>query len=196
MPKITGGDSSDGSNHIKIHVEELSAGNIYHVDFATHIESDILGYTDLFNVLRCVHIGDKINFYLNNKGGDVDTTEQIIVEMKNSAAPVHVFVRSNCYSAGAILAVAGTSLTIAPKAYLMFHNYTSSVEEKGLALKDFLRHQDAHYKELLELYCRPFLTNKEIETILSDNDVYIKQSDGDMKDRILRHFTTKRGNKR
>lgn len=130
-----------------------------------------------------------INLYLNNFGGYTEGGNPLFHAFQQCEVPVRVHVLGNCYSMGAILALCGTSLIMAPDTFLHFHNFSGSEAGKGKEMLDMTK---AHAEALWrwdKKFLSPFLTDEEIDLIKNDQDVYVYEwKKAALKKRIKRHF--------
>lgn len=171
-------------------------GLIHKVDLGGDVLDNTIYYQKLFELLRSVDKTDIVEIYMSNKGGDVETADHIVEEIKRCKAKTVSYVRSNCYSAGAIIAVSTNQLVMAKNRYLMFHHYSGGIEGKGFEQETSMKNFNKFWLSILKSTCQPFLTDLEVSTILKDNDIYVCESDRNFKQRCKRHFLTERGSNR
>ena len=180
--------------------EDEGLGSVYSISSKEHksthhvvqlgstVSSDPSEYFELVQFFYSVGKDDKVTLLLGGRGGSVDTGTQLAHAISNCPCGVDIVVHSNCYSMHAILALCGSSLRLQPKTFLMFHNYSGGQIGKGGELHLAIKEYDKHSKELDKHFCFPFLSAKELDMIANDQDVYVHESDKDMKKRIKRHF--------
>ena len=159
----------------------------YEVHLSEHIENNF-AYVELLNTLRGASKEDSVTLYLANYGGWCSTGFQLVNAMRDCACGVDVVVDAPCLSMGAIIAVAGKTLTMNPGTFLMFHNYSGGDYGKGKERLDAIKHYHEHFHRHLKAVCSPFLTKAELERIKHDQDVYISADAAETKKRIKRHF--------
>jgi len=160
----------------------------YEVYLGDDITCDSSDYTELLNTLYKTSPNDIVNIHLANFGGAVHSGERLIHAIKGCPSHVEIIVEAPCYSMGAIIALCGTSLTMRPGTFLMFHNFTATKRGKAGELKLGIVEYEKHFSKLLKLFCSPFLTKKERVILSNDKDVYIHEDDEDYTKRIARHF--------
>lgn len=158
------------------------------IQLGRNIGSDPAEYFELVQFLYNVPEKDTVTLLLGGFGGDTDVGAQLVHAMKNCPAPLTVVVHSNCYSMHAILAVCGDALMMQPKTFLMFHNYSCRTSGKGGELVQGVAESARNSIEFDQEFLAPFLTKAELRKISNDQDVYVHQSDSDLKKRIERHF--------
>lgn len=169
-------------------IKKDSKGDVYHITFSKELESDSSNYQEIIETLRDAFEEDEIYIYLDCNGGDTNTSGVISNAIKNCKATVNVVVTGRSYSASCDIALSGDSLTLNPYTFLMFHNYSTSIEGKGNELITRLKNEHRVEESMIKNLYYPFLTSKEIDAILNDKDIYIHWDDKNLKDRIIRHF--------
>lgn len=156
------------------------------------ISSDTHKYYDLFRVLDSeASEGDIVNIKICSPGGCLDTGTMLAHSIMTCSAKVVMHSVANNYSMASILALTGDALIIYPGTYLMFHNYSSAEYGKGGELVSSIKANRKIIKDVMDYFCTPFLTDKEISTILGDQDIYIHWDDSKLEKRIERHFEDK-----
>jgi ATP-dependent protease ClpP protease subunit len=165
-------------------------GTQYDVYLSDTVEHDGGEYIQLLRDLEEIEKLDILNVHLANFGGSCHTGLRLCHAIKNcKAGRINMIVEAPCYSMGAILAVVGHSLTMAPGTFLMFHNYTSFDGGKAGELKMSIDEYNIHWRHALKTLCYPFLTKKELNLLHSDKDLYIREQDKPLLlKRSKRHF--------
>ena len=183
-------DEDDGSNTGAVYAisSKENKSTCHVVQLGSTVEADTSEYFELIQFFYSVGPNDKVTLLLGGRGGSVDTGTQLAHAIKNCPCGVDILVHSNCYSMHAILALCGASLSMQPETFLMFHNYSGGQIGKGGELHLAIKEYDKHSKALDKHLCFPFLDKKELEMISNDQDVYVHESDKDLKKRIERHF--------
>lgn len=162
--------------------------------------ADAYKYAKVFSTLRDLPYNtESVNLYLANYGGYIHGLIPLFNAIRECSVPVDVIVTSNSYSCGALLALAGRSLTMKPNTHLMFHNYSGGEHGKGKELLDAAKAEQENIYDAFYYMAHPFLSKDEIKDICSDHDKYIKwkgKSYGvNIKERIDRHFNAKKRKK-
>lgn len=170
-------DSSQKINFLNIYLSEEIKKNAH--------------YHELANKIRQTRKGDVINFYLSSPGGSVASGHQLINAITDTQAKVNMIVDAPCYSMGALLAVAGSSLKMHPGTFLMFHNYSGGAAGKGPDIEDQVVACKQWVYHVFDRVATPFLTKKEMDYIKDNRDVYIHETDENLPARIKRHFKGK-----
>lgn len=141
---------------------------------------------------RNIAAQDTVTITLNNFGGSCHGLISIVNAIKACPAKVHMVVAAPCYSAGASLALAGSSLSMEHNTFLMFHNYSGGSSGKGEDIvDDAMHHRKWIYRYFRDLHM-PFLSEKECARIESNRDVYVHSHDKDLNSRLRRHFGRKK----
>lgn len=153
------------------------------------ISSDTHKYYDLFRVLDSeVGENDIVNIKISSPGGDMDTGTALAHAISNCSSKVVMHSVSNNFSMASFLCLCGDALIIYPGTYLMFHNYSSQEYGKGNELVSSIKANRKNIKDFMDYFCAPFLTDKEIQTILEDQDIYVHWDDRNLTKRLDRHF--------
>ncbi len=159
----------------------------YKISIWSDIES-YSDYDDLFKKMDKITADDYVELYVSSPGGCCAVGFTIVDRIKELQCRVDVTVPYPTYSMGAIIALAGDSLTIKPGAFLMFHDYSTGSRGKG---NELFKHAEA-YKETFAYrfneVCQPFLTAEECDRILNGQDEYVRWNRKDLKTRMRRHF--------
>jgi len=161
----------------------------HEVELSDSIDADSTKYRDLINFLESdVSEADVVNLKLSNFGGACHSGIKLAHAIKNCRGTTITHVVGPCYSMGAILALTTDGIIMYPKSFLMFHNYSSEQSGKGAELLSSVEQYKEHFRGILEYFCYPFLTTKEIGHIVSDHDKYVHETDEDLMRRSKRHF--------
>ncbi len=146
-------------------------------------------YTRIAQELRSAGQLDIINFYISSFGGSCHGLMTLITAIAAcKAKEINMIVTSPSYSAGATLALAGTSLILEDYTFLMFHNYSSGPQGKGGELVKGVLESDKWLKQYFKALHSPFLTGSEVKNMEKDQDVYVHFDEKGLSERIRRHF--------
>ena len=141
-------------------------------------------YNDLFYTLRSASDTDLVYLHLNTTGGDFDTGLQIINNMRASAAHVVTVLEARAYSMGAFLFLAGDELLVHDNCQLLFHSYSGFFTGKGSEQQAQAAAVANWFAKFMERSCQPFLTQREIKSILKGTDVWMDSDE--IRRRLLR----------
>jgi ATP-dependent protease ClpP protease subunit len=169
--KILDLDDLDDNDKYNIYTTTVSSSthNIY---LSEAIEDNTL-YHELINKTRGFGKKDIVNFYLSCPGGHVSTGHQLINAVRECEARVNMIVDAPCFSMASILALSGDSLSMRPKTYLMFHNYSGGTYGKGPDIPDAAAATQKWIYGVFEDVAFPFLNKKELDRIKNNRDIYI-----------------------
>lgn len=145
-------------------------------------------YDDLMKALPRIKKEDQVILKVGTPGGRCDVGFMLIDRFKGLLCQVDVVVPYPTYSMGAIMALCGHSLEMAPGSFLMFHDYSTGGRGKGNELIKSTEAYSEIFAHRFNVICQPFLTEEECKTVLEGQDLYIKWNDPSLKKRIRRHF--------
>jgi len=130
-------------------------------------------YVDLCNILRSASPQDEVVIRIRSGGGSVDTGNMIINAINESEANVIGFIESDCGSMATFIFLACDTWGVSDAAEFFCHtcSYGSwGKEHENFAQAEFIRKQS--HKQMRKRYAN-FLTDLEIETVISGKDVYL-----------------------
>lgn len=164
----------------------------YNISGLDSIKSSSEYYNKIYDALHNASDYDTVNFFLCNHGGDCFSLIHLINQIYACKGEVHMHITGPCHSAGSTLALCGDSCSMYKNTYLMFHNYSSVIIGKG----EESRLQEEETRAWIHKYFRdlhsPFLTDRELNKIEKDQDVYVHAWDRDVKKRFERHYEAKK----
>lgn len=166
---------------------ESNKGENYVISIWDNIE-EYKDYDDLFKTLSKITADDTVKLNVSTPGGRCDIGFALIDRLMTLECPLDIYVPYPTYSMGAIMALCGNSLEIAPGAFLMFHDYSTGTKGKG---NEIFKQTEAYIETFSYKFneiCQPFLSEKECNNILNGKDLYIKWNDEKLAKRIRRHF--------
>lgn len=146
-------------------------------------------YKDLFAALRQATDRDIIIIDLECPGGSCDVGFRIYDHIQACAGQVHMVVSGPCYSMGALLALAGDSLSMYEDTFLMFHTFSYGVfPTKSGDVEMDVKYTTQMYKSRIDKICQPFLSKSELNKMHEGKDLYITDDDKSLVRRIKRTF--------
>lgn len=151
-----------------------SLGSTHDIYLREGVEGYTLQSAGLLHDLRSMSSGDSALIHLDNSGGDANMG--LVIARAVAQCPAHVTIRveSHCYSAGAIIALAGDALEMQPGVFLMFHNFSGGFMGKGQELQHHMENWvDSFWAQVADICC-PFLSYKEINDLKQDKDIYVR----------------------
>ncbi len=98
-----------------------------HTAYNIQMADEIKGTDTVRNIdriLQTANKGDTVTFHLSGYGGQVETVNNIINNIRASKAYVTMSVEAPVYSGHAFLAVNGNAIKVGDQSFLMFHTST------------------------------------------------------------------------
>lgn len=129
-------------------------------------------YIDWFDTIRHAQHDDVIKLYINSPGGDLFTAIQFLRVLSDTEALVVVSVEGICASAATLLFLSADEFQVTSHSSFMMHNYTSGTYGKGGEQFDQIVHERKWSEKLLKEIYEDFLTPSEIESLLSNKDIW------------------------
>ena len=133
-------------------------------------------YVDWFDIIRHAGENDVVKVYINSYGGDLFTAIQFMRARGETQATVAVSVEGACMSAATMVFLTADMFEVSAHSMFMFHNYSGGTFGKGGEMLDQLQHERAWSEKLLREVYSDFLTDKEINSMLDNKDLWM---DGD-----------------
>jgi ATP-dependent protease ClpP protease subunit len=130
-------------------------------------------YIDWFQVIRHAKEGDVVKIYINSGGGNVDTAIQFLRVLSETQATVITSIEGCCASAATMIFLQGHQMEISDHSVIMFHNYAGGSIGKGGEMYDQIAFERKWSKGLLESVYNGILTEKEIESMLDNKDIWM-----------------------
>ena len=130
-------------------------------------------YIECFNTIRNAGEEDVIKLYINSPGGDVNTAIQFMRVLGETSATVVCSVEGSCMSAATMIFLCADIFEITPHSLFMFHNYSGGIFGKGGEIYDQAIFERTWSKNFLNHIYKDFLTQKEIESLLDNKDIWL-----------------------
>lgn len=130
-------------------------------------------HLDVIQALQAATGNDTVDLYINNRGGYLSTTTQIIDAIKNCEAVVMGHLVGDAMSAGSIIFLACDSWRVAESVTLMIHNYSSGSSGKGHEMYAQSDYDRKEYPNFFRSWYRDFLSEGEMEDVLKGGDIYM-----------------------
>lgn len=141
-------------------------------------------YSDMIHRINTATDHDEITIHINTPGGDVATGIQIIGAMRNTPARVITSLEGVGASMGATIFLAGDEMAVHDMSYLMFHNYSSGAFGKGHEITTQIAAVNDWMGSIINTIWKPFITDDEVEQIISGRDLYIQAPE--VRDRLIK----------
>jgi ATP-dependent protease ClpP protease subunit len=130
-------------------------------------------YIEWFDAIRHASEHDLVKIYINSFGGDLFTAIQFMRVLADTEASVIASVEGACMSAATMIFMCADSFEVTPHSIFMFHNYSGGVIGKGGEMIDQLKHERRWSERLLKEIYHDFMTNEEIDAMLSNKDLWM-----------------------
>ena len=163
LDDITGGSSK---------VFRKQVASIYEFYLSGYIDEP-QEYIECFNTIRNAGEEDVIKLYINSPGGDVNTAIQFMRVLGETSATVVCSVEGSCMSAATMIFLCADIFEITPHSLFMFHNYSGGIFGKGGEIYDQAIFERTWSKNFLNHIYKDFLTQKEIESLLDNKDIWL-----------------------
>lgn len=152
--------------------EERKVFSIYIMDVITH-PSD---YVNVLNTFEQAREDETIEVWFCTTGGSKDTLDLIRGAAERTEAYTKAIL-GDVASAGTIMPLAFDDLEALPNTEFMIHNYSGAAWGKHhelMAQADFMKRE---MPEIFRRYYKHFLTDEEIEYVISGNDIYLNSTE-------------------
>ena len=161
----------EDNQYCKIFVEEFISKqfNIYLNDAI----DDQIYYMDALHILRTVSPEDNIRIYINNVGGSIGTTIQILNAMLHSQATITTILDGEASSAAGLIFLAGDEFEVYPNSRMLCHYYSSGIQGKGNELESYVDFTKKNFHDIFRKFYANFLDAKEIESLFDGRDIYL-----------------------
>ncbi len=133
-------------------------------------------YFEFLEILRSAESEDEIFIHLNNNGGYLDTTMQIINTMKGSKANITTCLEGACHSAASLILLSGDAFKISEYGTMLCHYYSGGTSGKGHEMEAHIEFDKNYYKKFFKKIYNKFLTKKEIEEVIKGKDLWLSAS--------------------
>jgi ATP-dependent protease ClpP protease subunit len=148
---------------------------IYNINIDTDIEEPDK-YRKVYNVLRKATNMDLINFHINSVGGTIPTFIQMYNLMLTTQAKTVAYVYS-AVSAAALLALSCDEIVVTEFSSMMFHSCSWDIAGSADEIKGQSDFFSEWTKEIITTVCKGFLTDKEIEKVLDNKELWFNSKE-------------------
>jgi ATP-dependent protease ClpP protease subunit len=140
------------------------------------IDRDITAPSDFreeISAIRAAKESDVIHICITTDGGRLDTAHAIISAMRQSPAHIICEAVGTVASAGTIIFLSGDEFRVNPHVEFMVHTSSSTYGGKTNNLSEYITHQQKSIRSLVEDCYKHFLSDDEIESVLSGTDYWM-----------------------
>lgn len=178
---ITGGQKYDCSFLEEDMIDEpfyfINRGELRIPFYRVYLDSvESASVAKLCDLLRSVPEGARVLMYLNNPGGDLFNTMQIVNAMNDCPAEVIAIADGKVMSAASILFLSADKYIIKENAFMMCHYYSGGVFGKGHEMQSQLQFYDEINKDFMRKSYKGFLTDDEFERMTKGEDFWFSKN--------------------
>jgi ATP-dependent protease ClpP protease subunit len=130
-------------------------------------------YSDWFHEIRNADERDVIRLHINCPGGNLFTTIQFLQCMADCEGTLIASVEGACMSAATLIMLCADHVQITNHSMFLFHNYSSFRYGKGGEMYSSMVHEKKWADGLMKELYSDFLTEEEIEELLTDKDIWM-----------------------
>jgi ATP-dependent protease ClpP protease subunit len=130
-------------------------------------------YVEWFNTIRNASDQDVVKIYINSSGGDLNCALQFMRVLSETPATVVCSVEGSCMSAATMIFLCADVFEVTPHSLFMFHNYSGGIFGKGGEIYDQAVFEREWSRQFLQHIYKDFLTEKEIESLLENKDLWL-----------------------
>lgn len=161
------------------------------------VEYDLFGeicdheqYGELRDDLSRANPNDVFILNINSGGGDLEVGIMLVKSIQSSNATVISRVVFPSASMAALIAISGDALIMDENTELMFHSYSGigSIDSKSHEMIETTLGMHKHFSGMFNKIMGKFLTKNEIKAMWEGKDIRVSWDDGDLQNRIKRHF--------
>lgn len=132
-------------------------------------------YREVFYILSTATENDTIFFNINTPGGNVDTALQFVDGIKNSRACTIAKVY-DASSAGGMIMLACDEIALTEYASMLIHSVSGGYYGKQQEIKSYHNFSELFNENLIRDTYSGFLSEKEIEEVGSNKDIWLNRS--------------------
>ena len=138
-------------------------------------------FENIVSVLEKAVVGDVLEIKLSTPGGYLHAVTPLISAMASTNAQVYVHAISDVASAGTFLLMMADDVYINPYSTIMFHEVSYGVGGSGHQVEDQVSYVARSSKMLLRDMYSGFLTEAEINALLSGKEVWMDKTEFDAR---------------
>jgi ATP-dependent protease ClpP protease subunit len=161
------------NRHLNIFPDEDGNPHVY---ITENIDSPVF-YLGLIRLLCNVPEDIEVHIHFNTVGGSMDTTTQLIANMKRCKAKLVGHAEGGVSSAGSVLLLNCDEYVVAEGSYMMCHYYSTGYHGKGQDIEAYAEHTKTNFRPFFKKVYTGFLTKKELKKMFDGTDIWIKDVD-------------------
>jgi ATP-dependent protease ClpP protease subunit len=186
-----------GSFHEDDMMEEqffyINSGEIRIPFFRIYLDSvESKSPAKLCDMLRSIPEGARVLLYINNPGGDLFNTMQIVNAMNDCPAEVIAIADGKVISAASIIFLSADKFIVKDNSFMMCHYYSGGVFGKGHEMQSQLSFYDEINKDFMRKSYEGFLSPEEFERMTKGEDFWFTKEQ--IEDRLIEMLLHRREN--
>ena len=126
----------------------------------------------LLNDINGMTENDTIMIHINNFGGSITATSQIVHALKSTPAKVVTIIEGVACSAASFIFLLGDEKIVTPYSTLMLHYYSGVSSGKGQEIEAVTEYDKKHFRKFMVDFYKKLLTKKEFDELFSGKDFY------------------------
>lgn len=134
-------------------------------------------YFEMLEVLRNAKEEDEVYIHINNNGGSLDTTMQIINAIKECNAKVVTCLEGSAHSAASIILLSGDIIKVHKFGSMLCHYYTDIIGGKAHEIESVTQFDKKYYKRFFKEIYKKFLTANELSRLFKGEDFWFSGED-------------------
>ncbi len=184
-------ESEDDDDKVKPYeyFEQQVIRKVHHF-YLNGLIGEATNYAKMVYIIQHAGSDDAIHIHLNTIGGYLTTGVQIINAMKYSPAEIICSIEGEAHSLGSMIFLAADQFLVHDNSQMLIHNFSGGVAGKGKETADEMQATLKWFNLLTHKYYIPFLTEKELEGILNDKDMWLHSED--IKKRLTKMIRIKK----
>jgi len=130
-------------------------------------------YVKMIHIIHSSPPQDTIYIHLNTPGGYLHTGIQMANAFRSSEATVICSLEGEAHSLGSLIFLAADQFIVHDNTTMMIHNFSGGVYGKGKEAEMEMIATLEWFSDIGDKYYIPFLTKKEFEGIINDQDIWL-----------------------
>ncbi|MCP3681983.1 MAG: hypothetical protein GY861_04760 [bacterium] len=157
-------------NHIRSYVEPIA--HKYHIRIDRDIEEPSRLQEEIVQI-RQANENDIIHVYINSNGGYVSTLGSILSALEQSPATITCELELDAASAATFIFLSADNWIVSDNASMMIHEFQYGTSGTSSNIKRQVDHQTKQCERMVRKYYKHFLSESEIEDVLSGGEIYL-----------------------
>lgn len=144
--------------------------------FTVNLDENIVEakyYRGVVSMLMEATEDDTVVFLINSPGGRYNGLVALLEALKMSDATTCAVIVGECHSAASIFALHCDQVYVSDNAEMLCHNVAYAIGGKGSDILSHVQHMSKISEKLLRSTYKHFLSDKEVEEMLSGREIYL-----------------------